>query len=120
MPHVTLQYTNNVFSLDTGKILLKLNAALAASGHFQEADIKSRAIKLDDYVVGTDADTRARGFLHVRLAILSGRTDPVKKQLSEIALAEVRDFCQGYPDIGIQLTVEVVDINQSAYSKLVF
>ncbi|MES2026637.1 MAG: hypothetical protein V4448_13900 [Pseudomonadota bacterium] len=62
MPHVTVEYTSNLFSLDTGKILQKLNAALAASGNFEEADIKSRAIKLDDYVVGTSADTRARGF----------------------------------------------------------
>lgn len=120
MPHVTVEYTNNLFSLDTGKILQKLNAALAASGNFEEADIKSRAIKLDDYVVGTSADTRARGFLHLRLAILSGRTDTVKKQLSEIAIAEARDFCQGYPSIEIQLTAEVVDIDRSAYSKIVF
>ncbi|MBB3213897.1 5-carboxymethyl-2-hydroxymuconate isomerase [Herbaspirillum sp. Sphag1AN] len=120
MPHVTLEYTDNLISLDTRKILLKLNTALAASGHFEEEDIKSRSIKLDDYVVGTSAEQKTRGFLNVRLAILSGRTDSVKKQLSEIAIAEARDFCQGYPGMRIQLSVEVVDIDRSAYSKLFF
>ncbi|MCA8118400.1 hypothetical protein LGN07_06710 [Burkholderia cepacia] len=41
MPHLTLEYSANLDGFDAGATLRALNAALAASGHFDERDIKS-------------------------------------------------------------------------------
>jgi 5-carboxymethyl-2-hydroxymuconate isomerase len=61
MPHLVLEYTGNL-ALEVQPTLLKLNQALVASGHFDENAIKARAVRLEDYLVGTAAGARA--FMH--------------------------------------------------------
>jgi hypothetical protein len=54
MPHLHLEYTANLTGLAVEKILLRLNNVLMASGQFgSEFDIKSRAIKVERFQVGT-------------------------------------------------------------------
>ena len=48
MPHLTLEYSANLDGFDAGATLRALNAVLAASGHFDELDIKSRALQAGD------------------------------------------------------------------------
>ena len=117
MPHLTLEYTDNLPALDARDVLLELNRTLVESGHFEEADIKSRAIKLDTFVVGTSSDRRA--FVHVKLAVLSGRSPETKRALSESLLLALKTF--GEPATGgeVQLCVEVLDIDRGSYAKAV-
>ncbi|MGH8807978.1 MAG: 5-carboxymethyl-2-hydroxymuconate Delta-isomerase [Noviherbaspirillum sp.] len=115
MPHLTLEYTNNLTDFDARRVLPALNQALAASGHFNEIDIKSRAIALDTYQIGTAAEERA--FVYVKLAILSGRSDQTKRELSNALLDLLRSSCKGITHCSLQLCVEVVDIDRSSYAK---
>lgn len=87
-----------------------------ASGQFSdEFDIKSRAVKVEAFRVGTGIGER--GFVHVKLALLSGRSPEVKKQLSEGLLAVLQDLAPWPADVQVQLCVEIVDIDRASYSK---
>jgi len=116
MPHITLEYTQNLApELDAGEVLMSLNRALAGSGQFQEPDIKSRALVLDRFLVGTAPEGRA--FAHVKLALLSGRSAAVKRELSEALLTALSRACPPRAGLDVQLSVEVVDLDRDAYAK---
>jgi 5-carboxymethyl-2-hydroxymuconate isomerase len=117
MPHVFLEYTPNLTEFDADKALLRINHALVASGQFgAEFDIKSRATELGAFRVGTGLGER--GFVHVKLALLSGRSAQIKKQLSESLLAGLKDLGDWPEGIEVQLSVEVVDLDRESYAKV--
>ncbi|MFJ2712003.1 MULTISPECIES: 5-carboxymethyl-2-hydroxymuconate Delta-isomerase [unclassified Pseudomonas] len=116
MPHLHMEYTANLPQLNADVALIRLNNTLVASGQFAaEYDIKSRAVKIETFKVGTAMGERA--FVHVKLALLSGRSPQIKKQLSESLLAVVQDLCEWPADIDVQLCVELLDIDRESYTK---
>jgi 5-carboxymethyl-2-hydroxymuconate isomerase len=115
MPHLTLEYTNNLRLFDAAKALRDLNGALIESKLFEEADIKSRALSLDTFLVGASPDPR--GFIHVRLAILSGRSEQAKRDLSASLLHALKARCEPMAGGEIQLSVEIQDIERGSYAK---
>ncbi|EJM92685.1 5-carboxymethyl-2-hydroxymuconate isomerase [Pseudomonas sp. GM74] len=116
MPHLHMEYTANLTDLNADVALMRLNNTLVGSGQFSaEFDIKSRAVKVDTFKVGTALAERA--FVHVKLALLSGRSAEIKKQLSESLLAVVRELCEWPSSIEVQLCVEILDIDRDSYSK---
>lgn len=116
MPHLHMEYTANLTDLNADVALMRLNNTLVASGQFAaEFDIKSRAVKVETFKVGTALAERA--FVHVKLALLSGRSAQIKQQLSENLLTVVQDLCEWPSDIEVQLCVEILDIDRDSYSK---
>ncbi|MEX5558185.1 5-carboxymethyl-2-hydroxymuconate Delta-isomerase [Pseudomonas rhodesiae] len=118
MPHLHLEYTANLTGLAVEKALLRLNNVLMASGQFgSEFDIKSRAVKVESFQVGTSFNPR--GFIAVKLSLLSGRSPQVKKQLSEGLLAALHDMGDWPADMQVQLSVQLLDMDRECYSKVV-
>lgn len=115
MPHLTLEYTSNLDAINPDRILLALNHALVASDHFNETDIKSRAIPLDIWRVGISTSEHA--FVHVKLAILSGRSTQVKSDISNALLRVLSASCKGLTSHPLQLCVEVQEIERASYAK---
>ena len=115
MPHLTLEYSANVESLDVQRCLLELNRALAATGQFVEVDTKSRALRFDEHAVGIVAEPR--GFIHVKLSLLSGRTVDVKRQLSSTLLDTLRQVCGNENRLHLQLCVQILEIERDTYAK---
>ncbi|MDR6586187.1 5-carboxymethyl-2-hydroxymuconate Delta-isomerase [Herbaspirillum frisingense] len=116
MPHLVVEYTGNL-TLDVQPTLLKLNQALVASGHFDENAIKARAVRLDDYLVGTAADAK-RAFVALRLSILTGRTLEEKKQVADLLGAAIQKDQSWPAQTQLQITVDVVDMQRETYFKL--
>lgn len=117
MPHLHMEYTANLPDLNADVALIRLNNTLVASGQFAaEYDIKSRAVKVETFKVGTAMAERA--FVHVKLALLSGRSPQIKKQLSESLLAVVQELCEWPAGVELQLAVEILDIDRESYSKV--
>jgi 5-carboxymethyl-2-hydroxymuconate isomerase len=117
MPHLHMEYTANLPQLNADLALTRLNSALVISGQFAaEYDIKSRAVKVETFKVGTVPGERA--FVHVKLALLSGRSPQIKQQLSESLLAVVQELCEWPKDIEVQLAVEILDIDRESYTKI--
>lgn len=117
MPHLTLEYTRNLGRLDPSAALAALNAAMAGSGLFEEADIKSRAIALDSFMIGTAPAPRA--FAHVRIALLAGRSSEQRKTLADAALAALSATLHAPAGTELQLSVEMVDLDRPSYAKAV-
>jgi len=115
MPHLTLEYSDNIPQFNADRTLLQLNQALLDSGQFEEADIKSRALKLDTYLIGKA--NQGRGFVHIKIALLSGRTPQIKQALSASLLAALQQSRDWPTDMNIQLCVEVLEIDRASYSK---
>ncbi|MGL4767615.1 MAG: 5-carboxymethyl-2-hydroxymuconate Delta-isomerase [Formosimonas sp.] len=114
MPHLTVEYSANL-ALDAQAVLLRLNQTLLDSGEFDELDIKSRMLRLDDFRVGLNAPQEA--FVHVKLAILSGRSAAVKQRLSAQLLHGLQT-AQAWPSaLSVQLCVEINEIERDSYSK---
>lgn len=117
MPHLTLEYTRNLKLPDASVTLAALNAAMAGSGLFDEADIKSRAMVLDSFKIGTDQ--AARAFAHVRIALLAGRSAEQRKTLADAALAALSATLTAPTGTAVQLSVETVDLDRPSYAKAV-
>lgn len=117
MPHLTLEYTANLAGFVPARALAAINAASLASGLFGEADIKSRALALDCFQVGVEATPR--GFVHVRIALLSGRGSDERRALAEAVLAALAPAVDAPPGMEIQLSVETVELDRPSYAKAV-
>lgn len=115
MPHLTLEYTDNLPAFDPAAALLAINRAALDSGIFGENDIKSRALRLDAWRVGIEPAPRA--FVHVRIALLGGRPPGVKKTVAEAVLAALTPTVDRPAGLEIQFTVETVDLDRDSYAK---
>jgi len=118
MPHLTLEYTGNLPGLDVRQALVSLNTALMDSGYFEGPDIKSRALRLNEFLVGDDS--KAVAFAHATLLLLSGRTSEVKATLAQRLVQVLRDSVRGDGLTPVQLTVEVGELERSSYAKVSF
>ncbi len=115
MPHLTLEYTDNLKEFDPAAALLAMNRVLLASGQFEEQDLKSRAIRLDNYRIGTTEVPRA--FVHVALAMLEGRSPGVRRQVAADLLHALRQS-GGWPaGIEVQCSVDVQEMVRTCYAK---
>lgn len=115
MPHLTLEYTDNLPAFDSAQALRAINQAALDSGLFGENDIKSRALRLDQWRVGITETPRA--FLHVRIALLSGRPAEVRQSLAEQVLAALIPTVNRPPGMEIQFSVETADLDRASYAK---
>ncbi|MDH5856145.1 5-carboxymethyl-2-hydroxymuconate Delta-isomerase [Lampropedia aestuarii] len=118
MPQVHLEYSANL-PIDAAKVLKAVNAALFATGQFKlPQDIKSRAQAFDAFVVGDDLPHQA--FVHLRVAVIDGRSVEVRKAIADAALAALQaahDW-QALP-LQVQLGAEVHEITLATYARAI-
>lgn len=117
MPHLTLEYTHNLAGFDPVGALAAVNAAMFDSGLFSESDIKSRAIGIDCFEVGILPGER--GFIHVRIALLTGRSSDERKLLADSVLAALMPAVNRKKGLKIQISVETTELDRPSYAKAV-
>jgi len=115
MPQLLIEYTDNLPNFDARAALARANTFLAECGEFGENDIKSRAIRLDAYRIGTAEAGRA--FVSARLALLSGRSAEVKREIARGVLAALKGPGEWPADLQVQITVEMLDMDRETYVK---
>jgi 5-carboxymethyl-2-hydroxymuconate isomerase len=117
MPHLTLEYSNNLPEpMDFRALFSRLNAALAEMGPFRLADIRSRAIAHDQFLVGDGASGSV--FAHLTVGILGGRDSALQKRISARLLAIVREtFARAWAERPCVITVEIHEIRRETYCK---
>ncbi len=109
MPHIIVEYSDNIADANIPALLRSLHGALAAQG-VDEARIKTRGVKLENYVVG---DKGPGGkMMHVTLLLLEGRAVELRKQLGQ-ALYDVLKMQMA--DDKTALTLEVRDMVKDTY-----
>ncbi|WP_457577655.1 5-carboxymethyl-2-hydroxymuconate Delta-isomerase [Desulfomarina sp.] len=91
MPHFIVEYTDNLEKEADFHILLeKANAILInQNGLFPIAGIRSRAIKLDNYVIADGEEDYA--FVHGSLTVAAGRSEDDLERVAEELFAMITD-----------------------------
>lgn len=119
MPHLIANYSANLTELDQQKLLNVVNTALIDTELFSANDIKSRIFKDKIFLVGLGESEEA--YIHLKLYILSGRTEAQKQVAGKalLRILEQKDYLQNDFEFPIQLCVEVIDMPKENYFKAV-
>ncbi|HJW43353.1 MAG TPA: 5-carboxymethyl-2-hydroxymuconate Delta-isomerase [Geothrix sp.] len=120
MPHCILEASGNLLDQpDWAGLLRAVNRTLADTGLFTAADIKSRFLRHEVFVVGDDAPgAHERSFVTLNVQILSGRGDEVKAQLSEALLPVLAAaFPRSLAGQKLSLTVQISDLHRPSYRR---
>jgi 5-carboxymethyl-2-hydroxymuconate isomerase len=117
MPHLILEYSNNLADpLDHQALFAELHAALERFELFQPTEIKSRAIAHEHYRVGSGAPESV--FVHLTVAILSGREVALRQQLSTELLGVLREaLARTWRERPCDVTVDVREMQRETYGK---
>lgn len=112
MPHITVEYTANIPNeANINDLLIKANQSLIShKDTFSPNGIRSRAIKLTNYVIGDGANDGA--FVHVTLQIASGRTAEVRKAVLDHLFTTIEShFEEMLADKHIALSLHISELN---------
>jgi len=116
MPTLTLEYTPNL-SFDKQHTLTELNRTLFASQQFSETDIKSRAVCMNDFVIGLNTEPRA--FVIIKLGLLSGRSIETRDAIADALLSKIQVLIPAPNHIHTQYCIDLIEIERERYRKTV-
>lgn len=105
MPHLTLEYTDNI-EVDVQPLLARLHEEVVATGAINLKGIKSRAIKHTRYRIADGDPDYA--FVHVGLLIREGRPIEVQQEATQRVMKVLKAtfgsrFENGYLSLSVDL-----------------
>jgi 5-carboxymethyl-2-hydroxymuconate isomerase len=110
MPHLTLEYTNNL-SFDIQQLLERLHTELVATGAINLKGIKSRAIRHTEYRIADGNPDYA--FVHVYLLIREGRPVEVQQDAAHRVLAVLKEtFGSYFEKEHLSLSVDIKEMRE--------
>lgn len=113
MPHCSIEYTPNVLAqMDQVELLHIAHEVMLNSGLFGAADVKTRAHKVHDFILG-ELPHGQSGFIHIIIYLLSGRTVEQKHALT---LSMAQALRVKLPDLS-SITVDIRDMARDTYAK---
>ncbi|BFO57095.1 MULTISPECIES: 5-carboxymethyl-2-hydroxymuconate Delta-isomerase [Comamonadaceae] len=116
MPHLVIEYSDNLRPFPEAQVLEAVNASLTSSPEIlAESDLKSRFATAERFAIGTQPAGRA--FVHAQLRLLSGRTPEAKQDLAGRVGAVLREHTPRPAGVMVQLSVEIVDMDRASYVK---
>ncbi|MGP9688593.1 5-carboxymethyl-2-hydroxymuconate Delta-isomerase [Psychrobacter sp. AOP22-C1-C5] len=121
MPHLTIQATPNVSIVHEESLLKSLNKALWDSGHFgAPAEIKTRLVPIEKFLVGIEDDEQADGFIYASLKIMTGRDLATRNQLAQLLVAAIEAELNPKQSgrASLQVCVEVEEISAVYHKKM--
>jgi 5-carboxymethyl-2-hydroxymuconate isomerase len=97
MPHVTVEYTDNIRAeADIQGLLKKIVDTVlgpAGGGAFPIGGVKARAYAVTDYIVA-DGSAEDAAFVHIVIRIAKGRPSEVRQRAFDAVFAEVKAHLQ--------------------------
>ena len=120
MPHITIEYSDNLQNLDESWVLLQVNKALMGLGIFMDADIKTRIHGLRSYRMGVAAaESGEHAFVAATVELLSGREFTVQEHLGQVLLKVLERTCLQTDGPQTQISVHVREMQSELYFKSV-
>lgn len=90
MPHITLEYSNNIKNIDFKSLFNELKDRLVATGEAQELGVKCRAVASTDYfIVNGNEDYK---MVNLLFRMREGRSMEVKQLISKIGLEVLEKY----------------------------
>ena len=112
MPHIKLEYTENVnWNISVQEIFPKLQSVLIQHAKVKPENCKSRATQLKEYL--SNIDGSLGGFTHLEISLLSGRSEAVKTKIGTECTQIIREFLEDVTQV--QVSVEIRDMDQNNY-----
>jgi len=110
MPHLTVEYTDNLAEPRMSELLSALNAVLIAHGDiYPIGGIRARALKLTEYVVADGQHDDA--FVHVTLKIGTGRSEEVRQATGDELFAVLTGHFEAEFDAhSLALSLEIGEV----------
>ena len=117
MPHLRLEYTDNInIPTNFDNLFKKLHRVLVEYGDIDINNCKSRAIKLDRYLI-SDGQT-SESFVHLDVRIFAGRSKEAIRDIGEhLRSVLVENFVKNEARDNVQITIEVQEIKKKHYFK---
>ncbi|GAA5501914.1 5-carboxymethyl-2-hydroxymuconate Delta-isomerase [Deinococcus xinjiangensis] len=118
MPHLTVEYTDNIQNPRISELLRALNGVLLARPDiYPVGGIRARAYCLSEYALA-DSKHPDDAFVHVTLKIGAGRSEEVKKATGDALFAVLADhFAQAYAAHGLMLSQEIQEFSEAGTWK---
>lgn len=108
MPHLILEYTDNV-KFDHNIFFERLHHALVETGAVRLKGLKSRAIKLTDYVIA-DGNPEYR-LVHLTMVMREGRPREIKEEIAQILMAHLEETFGHYSEgAGISISNDMQEL----------
>ncbi|SEA33859.1 5-carboxymethyl-2-hydroxymuconate isomerase [Thalassobacillus cyri] len=118
MPHVILEYTDNLSThIDIQQLVERINHALAAkSDTFPIGGIRVRAYKTTHYRIADGKENDA--FVHAVLKIGKGRSEEEKKEACEAVFDTLTSYFEDYSNNHyLALSLELVEFQHATYKS---
>jgi 5-carboxymethyl-2-hydroxymuconate isomerase len=116
MPHLTLEYSDNL-EFDVQPLLERLNNELVSTGAINLKGIKSRAIRHSEYRIA-DGDP-AYAFVHANLLIREGRPVEVQKEAAQRVMAVLKEtFGERFENSFLSLSVDIKEMREGIAQTL--
>jgi 5-carboxymethyl-2-hydroxymuconate isomerase len=106
MPHIVIEYSENLEVIDMMQDLQKL---VCEFGLFNPDAVKSRSVAYQDYILPNGYDD----FVHVTLSILEGREEAAKQKLADEAFV----IMQRYYAKNVKLSFDIREMFAISYRK---
>lgn len=118
MPHLILEYTNNVREeRNFSSLFTKLHQILHTTAHASLASCKSRAVEHSTFQVGDGGANKA--FVHLEIRLAEGRSDEVRQEVGRQALLALqKHFYNSLEELDLQITVHCAEISRNFYFKI--
>ena len=110
MPHLTLEYTDNL-NFEVQPLLNRLHSELVATGAINLKGIKSRAVRHSEYRIA-DGDPNY-AFVHVSLLIREGRPLEIQKDAAQRVMAVLKEtFGYRFTDSYLSMSVDIKEMRE--------
>ena len=116
MPHLTLEYTDNLY-FDVQPLLARLHEELVATGAVNLKGLKSRAVRHGDYRIADGNPEYA--FVHVNLLIREGRPVEVQQDAAKRVMNVLKEtFGHRYDNSYLSLSVDIKEMREGIAQTL--
>ncbi|WP_406478694.1 5-carboxymethyl-2-hydroxymuconate Delta-isomerase [Streptomyces sp. NBC_01615] len=112
MPQITVDYSDSLDdAFDRRGFALALHPVVVETAAAKIDACKTRFRATEDNVVGADGEGHA--IVHVTLALLAGRSDETKAQLTEAVLELLPKYIEATDGLTLHASAEVRDLDPS-------
>ncbi|MFC6619245.1 5-carboxymethyl-2-hydroxymuconate Delta-isomerase [Deinococcus radiophilus] len=118
MPHLTVEYTDNINTPRIPELLRELNGVLLAHANtYPVGGIRARAYRLSEYEVA-DSTEPNDAFVHVILKIGAGRSEEVRQVTGDQLFAALsRHFADEFAHRPLALSLEIQEFSEAGTWK---
>lgn len=115
MPHLQLEYSDNLLADDLPALADRLHRMLVDIGDIRLENCKTRWHACHGYAVAGGGPAHA--FVHLSIRFLEGHKRNVRRKIGKAALSALRTHFRPPQNVDCQFTVEVGEIDPGLYFK---